>query len=137
MIENQVVYKGGEQAAHDLSTDASLSASYMAVQGDVSASYAIKKAFSKEYQYDLFNYNALLLDVKFDSYASHINEPYLRQQMSRIPPWNPRNPDTIDLYRSLFGTIGSHIITGVNYGGRLQLVRDLILQHLRVQLTPI
>jgi len=117
-----VLYKGGEQAAHDLSLDSSLSGSYMAVQGDISASYAIKKAFSKSYQYDLFSYNALLLDVKVSNYGHYVDEKFLSRTMDRIPKWDPRKPDIIEQYRSLFSTIGSHIITGVDYGGRLQLV---------------
>jgi hypothetical protein len=117
-----VLYKGGEQAAHDLSLDSSLAGSYMAVQGDISASYAIRKAFSKRYQYDLFNYNALLLDVKVSNYGHYVDEKFLSRTMDRIPKWDPRKPDVIEQYRSLFSIIGSHIITGVNYGGRIQLV---------------
>ncbi len=117
-----MLYKGGEQAAHDLSLDSSLAGSYMAVQGDISASYAIRKAFSKSYQYDLFNYNALLLDVKVSNYGHYVEEKFLSRTMDRIPKWDPRKPDVIEQYRSLFSTIGSHIITGVNYGGRIQLV---------------
>lgn len=122
-----MLYKGGEQAAHDLSLDSSLAGSYMAVQGDISASYAIRKAFSKSYQYDLFNYNALLLDVKMSNYAHFVDEKFLSRTMDRIPKWNPSKPDVIEQYRSLFSTIGSHIITGVNYGGRIQLVGGLFV----------
>ena len=101
----------------------------MAVQGDISASYAIKKAFSKDYQYDLFNYNALLLDVKMSNYGRYVDEKFLRRTMDRIPKWDPSKPDVIEQYRSLFSTIGSHIITGVNYGGRVQLVAGAFLLH--------
>ena len=115
-------FKSGEQAAHAITLDATLSAKYMAIQGDVSASYAIRKAFQESYQYAMFSYNQLMLRVGFEEFGDQVNENFLRLRMSRIAKFNPRNPAVVEQYRSLFATIGSHIIVSVNYGGRLQLV---------------
>lgn len=94
----------------------------MAVAGDASAGYAIRKTFQKSYQYALFNYGQQLLRVSFEDYAPLVNEPLLKMRMSRIEKFDPRKPAIIRQYRSLFSTLGSHIITAMNYGGRLQLV---------------
>lgn len=63
-----------------------------------------------------------MLRVEFEDYGGEVNERFLRQRMDRIAKFNPRDPEIIDQYRSFFASIGSHVITAVNYGGRLQLV---------------
>ena len=96
----------------------------MAIQGDVSASYAINKAFQKSYQYAMFGYNQVMLRAAFSDYGDQVNEALLRQRMDRIAKFTPKDPTVIQQYRSLFASLGSHIIVAVNYGGRAQLVSD-------------
>lgn len=94
----------------------------MAIGGDISANYAIQKTFQKQYQYAMFAFNQVLLEVGFDDYAKTVDEVLLLRRLRRMDPFDPRKPGVIQQYRSLFATIGTHIITGANYGGRLQLV---------------
>ncbi|KAL8677443.1 MAG: hypothetical protein Q9186_006129 [Xanthomendoza sp. 1 TL-2023] len=67
-------------------------------------------------------YNDVLINVKFDSFDEAINEPVLKQRIGRLGKWDDKNMDVVEDYRSLFRTLGSHVITGANYGSRLQLV---------------
>ncbi|KAL8808108.1 MAG: hypothetical protein Q9200_004411 [Gallowayella weberi] len=114
-------YASGEEAYKAISGDSSVAARYLAVTGGVSAGYAVQKSFQKNRQYGMLAYNDVLINVKFDSIASAINEGLLRQRIDRIGKWNPNNLDLVEDYRTLFRTLGSHVITGANYGSRLQL----------------
>ncbi|KAI4193184.1 MAG: hypothetical protein LQ350_008433 [Teloschistes chrysophthalmus] len=115
-------FKSGDKAASSIAIDASLAANYMAIGGDISANYAIQKTFQKQYQYAMFAFNQVLLEVGFDDYAKTVDEVLLLRRLRRMDPFDPRKPGVIQQYRSLFATIGTHIITGANYGGRLQLL---------------
>ncbi|KAL8822703.1 MAG: hypothetical protein Q9191_006567, partial [Dirinaria sp. TL-2023a] len=86
-----VSYETGEDAAHSLSVDGHLAANYLAIEGDVSAGYAIRKTFQKAYQYSLFSFNQHMIIVKLEDYQKRVNEPLLKQRMSRIAPFNPRS----------------------------------------------
>lgn len=116
-----VSYETGEDAAHSLTVDGHLAANYLAIEGDVSAGYAIRKTFQKAYQYSLFSFNQHMIIVKLEDYQKRVNEPLLKRRMSRIAPFNPRSAAIVRQYRSLFATLGSHIITSVDYGSRMQL----------------
>ncbi|KAL8988042.1 MAG: hypothetical protein Q9177_002821 [Variospora cf. flavescens] len=50
-----------------------------------------------------------------------VDEKWLKLRLGRIKVWNPRDVDTIEQYRSLFRSIGTHLITSADYGGRLNL----------------
>ena len=102
----------------------------MAVSGDVSASYAVRKTFQHNYQYGLFAYNEILIRVAFEDFIPAVDENLLLQRMSRIDKFDSQDTEIIRQYKSLFSTIGTHIITGANYGGRLQLVSSIVLPTL-------
>jgi len=118
-------YSDGTTAASSIEGNASLSAKYMAVSGDVSASYSISKMFEASYSYALFSYNQSLLQVSFEDWGSKINQSAIKTRLNNIPKFNPQNDDVVGQYKRLFKTLGSHIITGANYGGRFQLVSEL------------
>jgi hypothetical protein len=94
----------------------------MAVSGDVSASYAVRKTFQHNYQYGLFAYNQVLIHVELEDFAAAVDENLLLHRLSRIDKFDSQKTEIIQQFKSLFSTIGTHIITGANYGGRLQLV---------------
>ena len=100
-----------------------MNARYYAVTGGATAAYAVKKSLQRNYQYLMIVHNNVVVNVHFVDYDTAINEAMLRRRLDRIAKFDPQNQDTIEQYRSLFATIGSHIITGLNYGDRFQLVR--------------
>ncbi|KAI4168387.1 MAG: hypothetical protein LQ343_006472 [Gyalolechia ehrenbergii] len=114
-------YKTGKDAAFAIGVDTKVAAAYTAVSGGVSASYAIGKTFREEYQYGLFSFNEVRIHVTMPDYSKNVNERILRERMARIEPFNPSDQDNIQQYKSLFETIGSHIIDAASYGARLQL----------------
>ncbi|KAL8837695.1 MAG: hypothetical protein Q9170_002427 [Blastenia crenularia] len=101
--------------------DASLAADYLAVTGDMSASYANKKTFQKNYLYSTFIYNQILIQVAIQNYGNFVNEAELLGHRSRIDKFDPHNPDTVLQYKSLFAMVGSNVITSAKYGGHMQL----------------
>ncbi|KAL8671944.1 MAG: hypothetical protein Q9168_003570 [Polycauliona sp. 1 TL-2023] len=121
--DDQMTFTSGTQAYQALNGDASLYARYYAVSGGLSASYAIQKSLQKSYQYLMKAHNNVQVVVHFVDYSDAINEEMLKRQLDRIAPFDPTKPDAdnIEQYRSLFATLGSHIITGVTYGDRFQL----------------
>ncbi|KAL8939667.1 MAG: hypothetical protein Q9216_003243, partial [Gyalolechia sp. 2 TL-2023] len=114
-------YKTGKDAASAIGLDTKIAAAYTAVSGGLSASYAIAKTFREEYQYGLFSFNEVRIHVSMPEFGKYVDEQFLSARMKRIGPFNPGNQANIQQYKSLFETIGSHIINGANYGARLQL----------------
>lgn len=94
----------------------------MKITGDAALKASIKASFSNDYQYLFFSHYAESLQVKFGGWQSTINERALRGWVDRVGRWDPTNKDTVEDYRSVFETIGTHIITGATFGARLQLV---------------
>ena len=84
----------------------------MAVSGGVSASYAVKKTFQKNYQYGLFGYNQVLIHVELEDFSDAVDEDLLLQRMSRIDKFDTQKSETIQQYRSLFSTIGLTLLQG-------------------------
>jgi len=86
--------------------------------------YSITKSFTSDRQYSMFAFNQNMVEVSFDDWGSSINSAPLKNRMANVKPFDPSNPDptVIASYQNLFRTLGSHIITGANYGARLQMV---------------
>ncbi|KAL9051783.1 MAG: hypothetical protein Q9206_004569, partial [Seirophora lacunosa] len=120
-IDSSRSFENGEDAAKALSGDSSLAANYMAVTGNVAASYAVSKTFQRNYQYFLFAHNHVRIHVELDNYQGAVDEELLLRRLRRMNRWDPRSQATIEQYRTLFRTIGTHIIVSADYGGRLQL----------------
>ncbi|KAL8882062.1 MAG: hypothetical protein Q9192_007655 [Flavoplaca navasiana] len=114
-------FKSGDEAYQAMSGDTDVNARYYAVSGGVSAAYAVKKSLQRNYQYLMMAHNNIGVNVRFVEFDKAINEPMLRRRLDRIPKFDANNQDTVEQYRILFSTIGSHIITGLNYGDRFQL----------------
>lgn len=125
LIAHHDSFKTGKDAAFAISVDSNIAARYTAVSGGASASYAIGKTFREEYQYYMFSFNEVRIHVEMQDYGKDVNEQFLLRRMSRIKPFDPRSQESIQAYKSLFATIGSHIITSATYGARLQLVSPL------------
>ncbi|KAL8858870.1 MAG: hypothetical protein Q9178_004548 [Gyalolechia marmorata] len=119
--DEDITYASGDKAASAFGADSGLAIRYMAVNGGVSATYAIKKTFQSSFQYSMTAYNAVQILVNFVEYADAINVRLLRRFLDRIPRFNPNDDEVTEAYRDLFAAIGSHVITGVDYGARFQL----------------
>jgi hypothetical protein len=95
----------------------------MAVEIDASSNYSISKTFNQAYQYALFSFNQNLLQVGFEDFGTAINDTGIVAHLKTLPDqFDPSSTDVVKKYRSFFKTIGTHVITGANYGGRFQLV---------------
>ena len=127
MVGYNAQFASGEDAARAIGVDSDLAAKYMAVSGGVSASYAVKKTFQKNYQYGLFAYNEILIHVELEDFAAAVDENLQLQRKRRIDKFDSQKTEIIQQYKSLFSTMGTHIITAANYGGRLQLVSLVLL----------
>ncbi|KAL8951509.1 MAG: hypothetical protein Q9222_002512 [Ikaeria aurantiellina] len=118
---DQRTFQSGDAAFEAIGTGSDLNARYYAVSGRASAAYAVRKTLQRSYQYLMMAQNNIDVNVHFIDYDTAINEPVLRRGLDRIERFNPDDADVVEQYRTLFATIGSHIITGINYGGRFQL----------------
>ncbi|KAL8919688.1 MAG: hypothetical protein Q9208_006641 [Pyrenodesmia sp. 3 TL-2023] len=114
-------FKSGDDAAYAIGVDSSLAANYLSVSGGLAASYAVQKTFQKTFQYYMMVHNQMLVSAGFEDYGSAVDELMLKARLSRIPRFDPYTLSIVEQYKSLFATLGTHIITGVNYGGRFQL----------------
>jgi hypothetical protein len=120
-------WKDGQSAAKDIKANASLSAQYMAVSGDVSVGYSIDTAFSAERFYSLFSYNQTLASCEFKQWGQDLDTANIAKAITKLDlkPFDPKNATIVSAYRALFGVLGSHIFVGCTYGSRLQMVSDL------------
>ncbi|KAL8845789.1 MAG: hypothetical protein Q9221_009074 [Calogaya cf. arnoldii] len=115
-------YKSGDDAFKEFSGDTDVEARYNAVTTvGGSAGYALKKSFQRNYQYVMMVHNNIQVFVRFVEYDQAINVELLNRRLDLIDPFDSTNTDIVEQYRTLFGTIGSHIITGLDYGDRFQL----------------
>ena len=117
------LYETGSKAASAIEGDSTLSAKYMAVSGNVSVDYSISKMFEDSYSWALFSYISRMIQVGISGWADYINEDGLKTRLKNLDPFDSGNSKLVEQYRSFFRTIGTHVITGANYGGRFQLVR--------------
>ncbi|KAL8830710.1 MAG: hypothetical protein Q9170_005617, partial [Blastenia crenularia] len=113
---DQRSFKSGDEAFQAIGVGSELNARYYAVSGGASAAYAVRKTLQRNYQYLMMAHNNIDVNVHFIDYESAINEAMLRRRLDRIDRFDPNKVDVIEQYRVLFATIGSHIITGMNYG---------------------
>ncbi|RYP41090.1 hypothetical protein DL767_001251 [Monosporascus sp. MG133] len=106
-----------------MKTDASVSAKFMAISGSASIRHSIAQSFNSSMQYSMFSFSHAMAHVGFDGWDSDINSDVLKQRLASIGSFCPSNPDPVIVaaYANLFGNLGSHIITGLNFGARFQL----------------
>lgn len=118
---SQNSYSSGTEAASDLETNATLSGKYMAVSAGASASYSINKTFHSSYQYLMFNFKQVLLEVGFENFAEDIDTKALAWHVKKLAPFDHQKPDVVRAYKEFFGAFGSHVVIGATYGSRFQL----------------
>jgi hypothetical protein len=96
----------------------------MAVSGDASVSYSVDSTFEEDRSYVLFSYNQLVATCAFKSWGQSVDKNTLAKAISRLNlvPFDPSDKKVVDSYRSLFEVLGSHIVVGATYGGRMQMV---------------
>lgn len=70
----------------------------------------------------MFDYTQTLLQASFNDYGGNVNVDVLKQEMANVGPFDPKNSESVQNYRELFRDLGSHIVVGTTYGGRLTLV---------------
>ena len=110
--------------------------SYRCVKGDISVSASLKKQLDDSHAWSFYAYVFDVVSIDIDEYVPALNIKGLKCALLDLPKWNTGtipDEDTIKRYRDLFSTTGTHIITSVNFGSRLELVCDYYLDH--AQLT--
>ena len=110
--------------------------SYRCVKGDISVSASLKKQLDNKHAWSFYAYVFDVVSINYDEYVPAMNVKGLKCALRDLPKWNTGtipDEDTIKRYRDLFATTGTHIITSVNFGSRLELVCDH--HHGRYQLT--
>lgn len=117
-------------AESSLDGGGSLSIRYKIVQGDASVDAGIHKVFQQDYQYGLFGYTTQMATVAYNDEESDFDEAQMRFYVDRLQPFDPTNRYTVSKYKALFHLIGTHVITKVNYGARLSVVRTDAILHL-------
>lgn len=85
----------------------------------------LKKELDDSRAWAFYAYVYDVLSVEIRNYLDWFNESVVENTLADLPKW-PSNEtpsqDTIKLYRDVFNSIGTHVITSVNYGSRLELV---------------
>lgn len=116
----------GVTTAQEIKADASLSAKYMAVSGDASVDYSVNSTFQKDRSYALFSYNQTVATCAFAQWGDSVDTATLASAILKLKlqPFDSTNSDIIESYKTLFSTLGSHIVVGATYGGRLQMVTE-------------
>lgn len=124
-------FESGIEAASALRFGGELSGRYEVVQGDASIDVGISKIFHDSFQYGLYSYGQSSIELSFETWADQVAEDVLETWTARLRRWDPTNADIVNDYRSFFTIVGTHIVTGVDYGSRLALVSLwlLLLTH--------
>ena len=115
-------YQTGSEARKELAVGGSAKGRYEVVSGDASIDVAIQRMFQDNRQYAMFSYNDRKLFANFGDYGNEVNEDLLYEKLSRAYPWEPTNIESIRRWRTVFSSLGTHVIIGVEYGSRLSLV---------------
>lgn len=120
-----MVYKSGSEASEALRTEASVKAEYLAVSGSGGFEYGINKNFKSSKSYYMYTYGQDLVQTHVSNWGDAVNDKALHKALRpelKKQKWDPNDADTVSLYRNLFSTVGTHIVTGAAYGSRLSLV---------------
>jgi len=118
-------YESGTAASNAIRSDASVSARFMAISGSASLHHSVAQSFNVSMQYSMFSFSHTLARVGFDSWGADINSDVLKQRLTGVVPFpsgNDPDPSITSAYASLFRNVGSHVITDLSFGSRLQLV---------------
>lgn len=122
-----ITFGDGNQASIAFSNDSSLALRYFAVTGDPTVAASTDKVFRRNNQYAFFNYNQNSYLATLRDYVDSINTTALLAGVRDLPtPFNGSNASTLQKYKDFFQRFGSHIVTKVRYGARLQLVSELL-----------
>lgn len=128
-----VKFTTGSEAFDAFKTSGSMSARYLAVSANASASYALDKTFMKGNQYAFYSHNADTYRVSMKNYADLLNEAALKKRLDGLPkPFNENNDKNIGQWKDFFASFGSHVIINLSYGARFQLVRYSLCQNIIV-----
>ena len=120
-------FDNGSQAAERIAESDLVGGSYKSVKGSVSSSASLKKQFDDKHSWAFYAYVFDVVSIDIDEYLPSLNVEGLKCALNSLPKWDTGTipeEDTIKEYRDLFATSGTHIITAVNFGSRLELVRS-------------
>jgi hypothetical protein len=118
-----LTFPSGNDAGDAFRKDSSLALRYFAVTGDPSVAAATEKIFRRTNQYAYFSYSQNRYLANLRDYADLLDVNYLLNGVRALPtPFNGDNADTLKKYKDFFQRFGSHVVTKVRYGARMQLV---------------
>lgn len=119
--------KDGSETAAQLEVGGKIQGEYSCIKGKIDLSYATRTEFKNDKAYALLTYADTSLKVSMATHAgtrSLLDTTELADFINKmgLPMWDGGDTDVVAKYSLLFEVVGTHIITQVNYGSRLQLV---------------
>ncbi len=117
-------FASGKEAETNLDGGGDLSVRYKVVQGDASLDAGIHTNFQQDYQYAMFGYTTEIAQASCSEIQDHFDEVRLRRDfVDKLQPFDSTDKFFVAKYKALFRLIGSYLITNVDYGARLSVVR--------------
>lgn len=76
------------------------------------------------YSLDVFEFQNV--SAVLNKYVANIDNQNLTDYIGTLPPFDATSRAIVKQYWDVFNNYGSHVITGVAYGGRFYLVRSIL-----------
>ena len=115
-------FYSASSAVSALKAGTKFAAQYNFVKGDGSVNVGVSNSFKEGYNYALHSFQYENINAFFTSTVDVLQTKLLSLYMDRCPTWDPNDADTINAFNTFFDVTGTHVITGVNYGGRFSFV---------------
>ena len=120
---NTVNYSTGNAASEAFNRDPALAVRYFAVTGDPSVATATGKIFRRDNQYSFYNYSKNKYMALLRDFITLLNDSVLVNALNQLPmPFNGKDENVVKKYKDFFQRYGTHVVTKVRYGARMQLV---------------
>lgn len=126
-VDDWTYGRDGAETASKLEVGGRLQGEYSSIKGSIDISYATRSQFETSRMYALYTYDDTTLKVSLDNpdgTSKFLATDQLKNYITSIglPEWDGADDRVVEVYQLLFEELGTHIITQVNYGSRLQLV---------------
>ncbi|KAJ8075863.1 hypothetical protein PM082_021495 [Marasmius tenuissimus] len=121
--ETFVTFPTGEDATLEFNSDSSLSPRLLPITGGSSMMRPLANFNKSDYQYTYYCLRQPRYLATLSNYDDLFNTEILLEAVQGLPSFSEQIDESVVAeYRKFFQTIGSHVITGVEYGSALYLV---------------
>ncbi|KAL0068333.1 hypothetical protein AAF712_004720 [Marasmius tenuissimus] len=120
--ETFVTFPTGEDATLEFNSDSSLSPRLLPITGGSSMMRPLANFNKSDYQYTYYCLRQPRYLATLSNYDDLFNTEILLEAVQGLPSFSEQIDESVVAeYRKFFQTIGSHVITGVEYGSALYL----------------